>query len=374
MTLSVRPLCSTLPTYSLTSDLLSFLRCGLQYRYAKQGNLRPPHSSQQWFAHFLRQVLEEAWSSFCQLPEKLPPWPEADTLQLLDDVNKRLESRGLHCSSPAGAACGLQRAKSALNELAPLLFPLLTHFPLHTKRARPPYYDLAAVIHGIAQIQLPDPQTNLNPLVQLIQNQLSSSIPDTVELIVDLKVAERPDNCNHSHLIDDPHCWQIQSSAYLRAPTAAAPTVAGLLVYLNELVPTRQQFIALRNALTQQPPQMLLPAPDSLDARILQSWRPRDPSETPPLLSLNFRLQRAVRIIPISTELQQHALLQLDRIAHSITTCKTREKETGQLISSWDRNSSHRPTCETCDARTWCPDYSHETQPRLPTTAHNVPN
>ena len=372
MTLSVRPHCSVLPTYSLTGDLLSFLRCGLQYRYAQPCNLRPPHSSQQWFAQFLQQTLEEAWLASNHNPNQLPPLPASDTKQLLDDINDRLESRGLRCSSPTGAAYGRQRAESALNELAPLLFPLLTHFPLHTRRTRTPQqYELAAIIHGIAQLQFPNPQLSDNLLVQLIQKQLPAATPQAIELIVDLKATERPENGIDSSLLNDPHCWQIQACAHLRAPTAAAPPVAGLIVYLNELVPARRHFIALRNSLAQPPPHSLVPTPDSSDARILQTWRPRDPTEPPPLLSLEFRLRRAVRIIPISPELQQHSLHQFDRLAGRITACKSRETETGQILSSWDRNSSHPPTCEACDARTWCPEYSHETQPSLPTAAQN---
>ncbi len=374
MTLSVRPHCSILPTYSLTGDLLSFLRCGLQYRYAQPGNLRPPHSSQQWFAHFLQQVLEEAWVTSCNHPQQTPPWPESNTQKLLDQVAERLESHGLRCSSPAGAAYGRQRAESALNELAPLLFPLLTHFPLHVRRSRPPHYEISATIHGIARLHLPDPQLTPNPLLRLIQNQLPLSVPQTVEIIVDFKATERPDSHSDNSLIHDPHCWQIQTAAYLRAPTAAAPPVAGLIIYLNELVPTRRQFISLRNALAQHSPQTLVPAPDSLDARILQTWRPHNPSEPPPLLSLEFRLQRAIRIIPISPELQQHSLLQFDHLAHRITDCKSRETKTGQILHSWDRNPSHLPTCEACDARTWCPDYSHETHPLLPNITHNPHN
>jgi hypothetical protein len=366
MTLSVRPHNSILPSYSLTGDLLSFLRCGLQYRYAQPGNLRPPHSSQQWFAQFLQQVLEEAWLASQQHHGQLPPWPESDTRQLLDHVNERLESQGIRCTTAAGAEYGRQRAAAALNELAPLLFPLLTHFPLRTRCSRPPNYELTAVIHGIARLCPSNPLLSDNPLVRMLCEQLPTASHSTIELVVDFRGSERPENSDAPQPINDPHCWQMQAAAHLRAPNASAPLAAGLMIHLNELVPGRSHFIALRKALLQQPRPTLLPDADSPDARILQTWRPHDPTEPPPLLSLQFRLRRALRFIPIDPQLQQQALHELDQIARRIITCQSRESATGQILTAWDRNPSHPPTCEACDARTWCPEFPTETQPALP--------
>ena len=86
MQLSTRPPVYALPSYSLTGDLLGFLRCGLQYRYSRIGQLPSTRPVQLWFGQFIHGVLEEAFRRFDQGRRAgspvLPPWPQAE----IDDI------------------------------------------------------------------------------------------------------------------------------------------------------------------------------------------------------------------------------------------------------------------------------------------------
>src|SRR5690349_11550819 len=99
MQLSVRPAIYALPSYSLTSDLLAFLRCGLQYRFTKIGRLPSARPVQLWFGQFIHGVLEESYRRFDAAAKKnkavLPPWPEKELDEIREIIKKRLAAQGI---------------------------------------------------------------------------------------------------------------------------------------------------------------------------------------------------------------------------------------------------------------------------------------
>src|SRR5215831_20236863 len=130
MELSVRPAVYELPSYSLTSDLLGFVRCGLQYRYTRIGRLPSTRPVQLWFGQYLHGVLEESYRRFDQERKKgitdLPPWPNDRLKDIGDLIKRRLRAQGLAPWSDSLEELGDARAKRAVNELGPELFPLIT--------------------------------------------------------------------------------------------------------------------------------------------------------------------------------------------------------------------------------------------------------
>jgi hypothetical protein len=225
---------------------------------------------------------------------------------------------------------------------------------------------MLGVIDVVTHVELSNPQLSANTLLQLVTKALPGSPPPEFEVIVDYKGMKRPDPAEKGIGLWEIYEWQVHTYAYLRSLLTTKAIIAGVLIYLNELVPTKTDFYALRRALKENPTDARLPAPGTSDEQLLRNWRPKYKDDEPPLLSLDFRLSRAVRVIPITKETIANSLNQFDGTVARIEKCVAAEAKSGVLISSWERNPSHDPTCEACDSNTWCPDHSGATQPQLP--------
>lgn len=379
MTLSICSLTDTRSTWDIAADLLSFLRCGLQYRYSRPGKPRPSHSSQQFSGQFLQQVLEDALLHSHSTAGPSFPWPDERLGELLDHVERRLAARGVRCHSAIGRHYTRLRAAAAVNELGPFLFPFLCHARLQVRSSRrtaepvthggsdnQPSWELTATIHAVARLQLRDPAFMSHGLVKLLHQQLPAVPADTVEILVDFQGNRRPDSSGCRRPFEDVTQQQIQACSSLYSPRTPHSVIAGLVCYLSELVPSRRQFLALRKALMQRAGDPCIPAADSQDARILRTWKPGSANEVPPLLSLAFRLQRTLSIIPITSAGQQAALQHFDSTVQRIRLCRSRELLTGRIVSAWERNAANAAVCRACDARTWCPEHTPAQQPELP--------
>jgi hypothetical protein len=379
MPLSVRPPVHSLPSYSLTSDLLGFLRCGLQYRYSRIGNLPPSHPVQLWFGQFIHAVLEESYRQVKEGKMKLPPWSDADLTAIMERIDRRLAARNIRCWNDDSEILGRSRATAAVNELGPLLFPLINQAEVRVRGARKlpsilngllsrdiERYEMLGVIDVVTQVELFDKRFVGNKLLELLVEELPDNPPAEFEVIVDYKGMKRPDLAEKGTSHADIYEWQVHTYSHLRQTLSTKKVIAGTLIYLNELVPTKTDFRLLQRALKNNTKDVILPETGSADERVLRNWKAKDKEDEPPLLSFPFRLRRAIRVIPITDASIAKSLKEFDDTVGRIEKCLAEEARTGCVISSWEKNSEHEPTCEACDSRTYCPDFKGMTAPRLP--------
>lgn len=390
MPLSIRPQVYSLPSYSLTGDLLGYLRCGLQYRYTRIGKLPASRPVQQWFGEFIHGVLEEAFrryrDSVLKGTPSLPPWPATD----LDDIKKlikaRLGARGLYAWSPDLEQLGSDRATVAVQELGPHLFPLIHRAEVRLTGARllpaiqsqlqfrvADRYEMVGVVDVVTHVQLASPMFANNPIVGALKAGIGPGLPPTFEVIIDYKGMRRPSvpKPGAKNSLWMQYEWQLQTYGELRRTQPdALDVVAGVLLYVNELHPTRSDLELLKdeiaNGATDVPP--VLGSPDDV---ALKNWKTRD--KHLPQLSFEYRLARALRVVPINAASIAQALQSFDSVVKDIETCRGREVHGSPVLQAWTKNSNEEQTCVVCDSRTFCPDYQakyakrhNETEPRLP--------
>jgi hypothetical protein len=377
MPLPVRPPVQALPCYSLTSDLLGFLRCGLQYRYTRIGNLPSSHPVQLWFGQFIHAVLEESYRQMKEGEKPAPPWPQLELDVIMDRIDRRLAARNIRCWNKDSEDLGRKRATAAVNELGPVLFPLINQAEVRVRGARKlpaslkgivtrniERYEMLGVIDVVTHVELFSKKFRNNTVLELVVEALPSDPPEEFEVIVDYKGMKRPEEKGSG--LWDIYEWQVHTYASLRKTLTSKPIIAGVLFYLNELVPTKTDFLNLRRACRDKRKDIILPEPGSADEKLLMTWKPKTADEKPPLLSIEYRLKRAIRVMPITQKSIDNSLKQFDNTVAKIEKCMADEARTGQVINSWDRNSDHEPTCEACDSKTYCPEYKTVNAPKLP--------
>lgn len=387
MPLAVRPKVYSLPSYSLTGDLIGFMRCGLQYRYTRVGRLPASRPVQLWFGEFIHGVLEESFRRYKDKIGKsgaLPPWSPEEVEDIRRLIKARLASRGLYAWDEKLEQLGDNRAEAAIQELGPQLFPIIhrAEVRLYGARMLPPIdpslqfreadrYEMVGVVDVVTHLQLNDPLFQNNPLVQLLLSALPAKPPNKFELIVDYKGMRRPPSLGLvKGSLWDQYAWQVQTYAELRRKQPdALPVAAGVLLYVNELYPTQSDLEYLKReikgGLTDVPP----PAGSEAES-MLKTWSAGKPL---PVLPLEYRLARALRVIPVTQKSVQEALASFDAVVKKIETCRGREVNGACVTDSWERNSDDESSCVVCDSRTYCPDYvkkyakKHgEIEPRLP--------
>lgn len=406
MPLSVRPDPYVVPSYSLTGDLLAYLRCGLQYRYFNRGSLPPSKPVQLWFGQFIHGVLEEAYRKWQSGREPDLPWTDAQVQPIVDLIIRRLSARGLYFQRYQLLGIAVERAFEVINVWGPYLFPLISEAEVRLRGIRPmpttqtirqgDSYEVEGIVDVITSVEL-SAATSPNPIVGAL---LSAMANQSYEVVVDYKGMRRPS----IHDADDPSGglwqhqeWQILTYAWLRDQQPdARPVKSGILLYLNELVPGVEDMDRLHEeVLGSSSPGTDLP-PTSRDLQVLRDWPrskrrwqtqleswtndvgnwwmslnggsgqdfPRMPA-MPDSLSLEYRLSRCLRTVEVDEETIQESLAEFDGVVARIEESVADESDGERLTEVWDANPREE-TCTVCDFKTFCPASRYRGVPTAP--------
>jgi len=364
-----------IPSYSLTGDLLSFLRCGLQYRYHNGSALPPSRPVQLWFGEFIHGVMEAAyrlWSS--SSPPPAFPWPctptpylgtpppsrsAHDIGTLGDMVEETLRAQGKTSRSRVARDSAYRRAEAVVNKVAPHLFPLVASAEERVIGTRDVPSGRGTVanpranryeLHGVIDV-LTDVQLNSVSSGNVIRDAIIAAcprLPPHFEVVVDYKGARRPAT-NHPYWAQAE--WQVQTYAWLRMRQPnSLPVAAGVLVYVNELAPAtddlRELQREIRAGITD-----VTPIQGSQDAYFLSLWQP---GRAIPSFSRSFRMRRAIRVIPVTEQSLADATSKFDQVVLEIERCVAAEAAAGTIRGHWNPGGDP-DTCAACDFRHFCP-------------------
>jgi hypothetical protein len=179
------------------------------------------------------------------------------------------------------------------------------------------------------------------------------NLPDGAEIIVDYKGSRRPPTTCPPTVSDywAQGDWQLQMYAWLRAQQpGAAPVVAGVLLYVNELALSLHDVAPLQREVARGHTDVSPPA-GSQDDYLLRTWRP---GAGVPAFSAAFRMARVIRVVPITPPSISQALHQFDSVVVDIESCVAREAQHGAIIAHWPAGGDDG-TCDACDFRHFCP-------------------
>lgn len=368
--LEIRRTAQVVPNYSLTGDLLSYMRCSLQYRYQNGSSLPPSRPVQLWYGEFIHGVMETAYRLWRAASPPFPwpctmtefagnPPPERvthDIGTIGDLVEATLSAAGKSARSLTTRDAAYRRARRAVNEVGPALFPLIESAEekvIGTRgiqmpsgiEARASMYELHGVMDVLSSLSMK--QLDESFLRDAVLRSLGG-LEEQSDVIVDYKGSRRPAT-DHEHWKHGD--WQLQMYAWLRSKQPGArPVAAGVLLYINELDPGGKDVQDLKADIKHGRTDVV-PDSGSSDSYQLRAW---GPGSVVPNFSRELRIQRMMRVVKITPESMQEALQAFDKVVVSIETSVSQEALSGRIPGNW-KPCGDEPTCAACDFRHFCP-------------------
>lgn len=163
------------PRFSLTSDILSFRRCGRQYGYFGNDGFVPAQATQIFYGTVIHQVLDRCHRHYWGLaghPHGTMP-SDDDIDEYFGEAQNALRSHGVRPASPEIARKALRVIKAFNRVEGPVLYPLIrdTEFRLESERSD---YVLRGVVDVLAR-NATDPE---DPAQMEIWDYKGSRLPD----------------------------------------------------------------------------------------------------------------------------------------------------------------------------------------------------
>ncbi|MCC7552901.1 MAG: PD-(D/E)XK nuclease family protein [Methanobacteriaceae archaeon] len=380
MKLSARSKAYMIPEYSLTGDLLSFLTCNLQYRYQNKGTLPPSMPIQLWFGEFIHGIMEESYIKWKNGKTEFP-WDWKTQIRPIEDmIDLRLQVRGLYPPpkqfystvneenvelTDDHELIASARAIASINIWGPYLFPLIDSAEVLIKgirdmpdydesKSRSNYYGINGVIDVLSSINIQETQEKSksdNEIINYLkenkkfQETIFNLDDEEYEIIIDYKGMKRPglDSPNWLH-----HQWQILTYSWLRSKQEdSKKIIAGIIFYLNELVPSIPDLKAIQKDIFKNNTDVL---PEDKDLIAIEEW---DESKKVPELSDKFKMNRSIRIINIDENKIKTSLKEFDDVVKNIEKSLIRETDGCKIKEAWKADAEER-TCLACDFKTFC--------------------
>ena len=400
MKLPTRSKSYMIPEYSLTGDLLSFLTCNLQYRYQNKGTLPPSKPVQRWFGEFIHGVMEEAYLEWKYNKVNFP-WDWLENIRPIEEkIDLRLQVRGLYphdedlffslsnhrdvedLNEHDHQKLASARAERAINIWGKHLFPLIDSSELLIKgvrkmpnydenKSRSNYYGINGVVDVLTSMKIHDlEQSNLNnynnKIIEFLKKdegfkkRISEYDGEDYEIIIDYKGMKRPPIKVNDPKSEDKwenHKQQILTYSWLRSKQEESkPIIAGIIFYLNELVPSKEDLVLIKEELNNDLTDVGIEFTE--DVELIQKWQEEDKA---PDLSDEFKINRSIRIVNVDLSEQQKALDKFDKVVADIESSLIKEIKGCKIQEAWKADSDER-TCSACDFKTFCKNNSVKTK------------
>lgn len=369
-----------IPKYSLTGDLLSFLGCGLQYRFNNKGSMPPSVPVQLWFGEFIHGVMEEAFLMWKEGQFDIDQITFEEVQSISVKVADRLEVKGLRPyanlfqredtpDKKCKNCLANQRAFKSLYVWAPHLFPLVegNEVPLENIRAMPDtsygarsdFYAMTGVADVITSIKISEIATNNRIMQYLTDNDIIKEYIDRYdefEIVIDYKGTMRPnlDDKTWEH-----HRWQLNTYMWLRKQQLISegkdyPVIGGFLLYLSELRPSDDFCKKFYSVVQSRNTDVL---PEGYDLDLVKNGKPGRE---------RFLMDRCIRVIPFDEGDVQSSLKHFDDTVKMIETNVQSEMRNSKDVMSHWKGTPKEENCTACDAKTFCPYAKGSYPPTVP--------